>query len=111
MWLATAIVAGGATALVVGARRRREALHFLGSALVIVGLVGGAFAALFPEIQHSTLDVRYSMTARTSAADAHGPALALIWWPIALVATIGYALLNLRAYASKVGPDADGAKP
>ncbi len=105
VWLATALVAGGATALVVGARRRHEGLHFLGSALVIVGLVGGAFAALFPDMLHSTLDARYSMTARTNAADAHGLTLALLWWPIALIATVGYALLNLRAYASKAGPD------
>lgn len=109
VWLATLLVAGGATALVVGDRRRRAALHFLGSALVIVGLVGGAFAALFPDLLHSTLDARYSMTATNSAADAHGLALALIWWPIALVATIGYALVNIRAYAGKVGPDAEGA--
>jgi len=97
-WLSMAGTAAGVLALVRGYRQQRDALHFLGSVGVLVGLLAGVFTALYPDILHSTLGEATSLTADDRAADGHGLALALIWWPLALVAMMGCLILVLRIH-------------
>ena len=51
---------------------------------------------------HSTLAPEHSITAYNAAAPSHGLALALLWWPVALVLALGYFAVILRNDRGKV---------
>lgn len=101
-WLAVLVVAGGLLALLLGMRRRKQALAYIGSCAVVAGLIGGAAASVYPELLHSTLDPANSLTTANGAADARGLRAALAWWPVALVLTLGYAAWVARLGRGKV---------
>lgn len=99
----TLVMAGtGAIAIFTGLRHRLERRTFIGSCLLIAGLLCGVAAALFPVLLYSTLDPEYSFTVYDSSSSAHSLAVALIWWPIALVLAITYAGIVSRYYRRKV---------
>ena len=95
----------------LGARHRvarnRESRAFAGSCAVITGLLAGAAASVFPVMLHSTLAPEHSMTAYNGAAPAHGLAVALFWWPVALVLALTYFTVIMRNYRGKVRPTED----
>jgi cytochrome d ubiquinol oxidase subunit II len=95
-WICLALIAAGILALVLGYRRKRAALHFLGSVLVLLGLLAGAFGVLYPDILHSTLGEATSLPAQDRPLDQLGLTMALIWWPVALVAVVATVLVVLR---------------
>lgn len=106
-WLAIAVALAGAWALVTGLRGTAEGRTFGGSCAVIVGLLAGAAAGVFPVMLHSTLAPEHSITAYSGAAARHGLALALMWWPVALVLAVTYFTMIMRNYRGKVRPAED----
>jgi cytochrome d ubiquinol oxidase subunit II len=106
-WLAAAVVAAGAWALVTGLRGAGDSRAFAGSCAVIAGLLTGVAVGVFPVMLHSTLAAEHSITAYDGAAPARGLALALIWWPVALVLAFTYLTVILREYRGKVRPTED----
>ena len=106
-WLAIAVVAGGAWALITGLRGTAETRAFVGSCAVIVGLLAGAAVSVFPVMLHSTFAPEYSMTAYNGAAPAHGLAMALIWWPVAFLLALTYLVVIVQEYRGKVRPMED----
>ncbi len=56
---------------------------------------------------HSTLAPEHSMTAYSGAGPAHGLALALMWWPVALVLALAYLTVLMRTHRGKVTPAED----
>lgn len=105
-WLAVFVIAAGLLALLLGMRLRKQALAYIGSRAVIVGLVGGAAASVYPELLHSTLDPANSLTAANGAADGYGLRVALAWWPVALVLSLAYAGYVARRSGGKVSAGA-----
>ena len=101
-WLAIAVVVAGAWALFTGLRSTAESRAFAGSCAVIAGLLAGAAVSVFPVMLLSTLAPEHSMTAYNGAAPAHGLAMALIWWPVALLFALTYFTVIMRAYRGKV---------
>ncbi len=110
VWGATLVVAAGAGTLVTGKRQWRDDLHFLGSALIIMGLLTGAFAALYPDMLHSTIGEQYSLTAPGQAAGHEGLVIAVVWWPISLVAAVVYGAFNIRGHLGRIGADTDATR-
>jgi cytochrome bd ubiquinol oxidase subunit II len=106
-WLAISVALAGAWALFTGLRGTAERRAFVGSCAVIVGLLAGAAAGVFPVMLHSTLGSDHSITAYTGAAPVHGLAVAVIWWPPALVLAISYFTIITRNYRGKVRPAKD----
>jgi cytochrome d ubiquinol oxidase subunit II len=106
-WLAIAVALAGAWALFTGLRGTAESRAFAGSCAVIVGLLAGAAAGLFPVMLHSTLGSEHSITAYGGAAPVHGLAMALVWWPLAFVLAVTYFIVITRNYRGKVGPARD----
>ena len=51
---------------------------------------------------HSTLAPENSLSAYQNAAAGHGLAIALIWWPVALIFSVGYFFFIHRHYTGKV---------
>jgi cytochrome d ubiquinol oxidase subunit II len=109
-WLSVLVIAAGLLAVLLGMRQRKQALAYTGSRAVIVGLIGGAAASVYPEMLHSTLDTAYSITAVNGAADAHGLRVAMAWWPAALVLTLAYAAYVARLGRGKVHIDSAPAE-
>lgn len=103
-WLGIAVILFASGALFSGIHSRMEFRAFVGSCLLIAGLLGAGAVSIFPAMLPSTLGSEYSLTAYNSAASRESLAVAAIWWPIALVLAVGYLLFILRHFRGKVKP-------
>jgi cytochrome d ubiquinol oxidase subunit II len=101
-WMGLVVVIVGAGSLISGLRGNRERRAFVGSNMLLVGVLGTGAAAIFPVMLHSTLAPEHSLTAYGVAAGATSLLLASIWWPIALVLATAYFVFISRRYAGKV---------
>ena len=103
IWWIGLLVLGAATiALVSGLINGREMLAFVGSNLLLAGLLGTGAAALFPVALQSTLAPDDSLTAYDVAAGPKSLAYAAVWWPIAFALAAAYFVFVSRRYAGKV---------
>ena len=110
-WLGVAAVLGGLLAVFIGLRNRLEKSAVMGSCAFLAGLMIAGAASVFPVMLHSTLAPENSLTAYEGAATGHGLAIALVWWPVALLLSIVYSLFIHRHYAGKVRPAEDTRSP
>ncbi len=110
-WLGLAFVVGGLVAVFTGLSGRRERRAVIGSSLFIAGLMIAGAASVFPIMLHSTLAPENSLSAYDNAAAGHGLVIALVWWPVALIFSIGYFLFIYRHYTGKVKPSEDTQRP
>src|SRR5688572_30482437 len=110
-WPAGAALLAGAWALFTGLRGTAEGRAFAGSCAVIASLLAGAAVGVFPVMLQSTLAPAHSMTAYGGVGPAHGLALALMWWPVALVLALAYLTVLMRSHRGKVRPAEDPVQP
>jgi len=108
-WLGIGLVIAGPAALVTGERRGRELLAFLGSCAWLTGLLGTAAAGLFPVLLPSTISPEYSITVHGGGTSPHGLAVALVWWPVALLLSVGYFAFVFRKVRGKVSLAEEGS--
>ena len=110
-WLGLACVFSGLRAVSRGLRSTQEFLAVLGSSVFLAGLMIAGAAGVFPIMLHSTLAPDNSLTAYQSAAAGHGLAVALVWWPVALIFSFGYFWFIYRHYRGKLKPSEDTQSP
>jgi cytochrome bd-type quinol oxidase subunit 2 len=96
------LVCAAAIVLVSGLATRRELRAFIGSNLLLAGLLATGAAAIFPVVLHSTLAPENSLTADDVAAGPNSLAYAAVWWPIGFVLAAVYFVFISRRYAGKV---------
>jgi len=101
-WLAILVSLAGALVVFTGLRRRLELRTFVGSCMIVVGLLTAGAAAIFPVILLSTLGPENSLTAYNSSAGQMSLKVAIIWWPFALALSCTYFWFVLRHFAGKV---------
>jgi cytochrome d ubiquinol oxidase subunit II len=106
-WLGLLLVCAAVIVLVSGLAMRREMLAFVGSNLLLAGLLAASAAAIFPVVLHSTLAPENSLSAFHVAAGANSLAYAAIWWPIGFVLAAAYFVFISRRYAGKVSVQRD----
>jgi cytochrome d ubiquinol oxidase subunit II len=106
-WLGLLLVCTAVVLLISGLVTRREMLAFIGSNLLLVGLLATLAAANFPVVLHSTLAPDNSLSAYDVAAGANSLAYAAIWWPIAFALAAAYFVFVSRRYAGKVSVQRD----
>jgi cytochrome d ubiquinol oxidase subunit II len=106
-WFGLLLVCGAVFTLVSGLSTRREMRAFVGSNLLLAGLLGTGAAAIFPEVLHSTLEPENSLTAYDVAAGPNSLAYAAIWWPIGFALASAYFVFVSRQYAGKVSVKRD----
>jgi cytochrome d ubiquinol oxidase subunit II len=106
-WLGLLVVCAAVAVLAFGLVTRREMLAFVGSNLLLGGLLATSAAAIFPVVLHSTLAPENSLSARAVAAGANSLAYAAIWWPIAFALAAAYFVFVSRRYAGKVSVQRD----
>jgi len=102
---AVLIAIAGAAAIFHGFRQDLSGFAFIGSWMLLAGLLVASAAAMFPTMLRSTLGDRNSLTAYNSAAGANGLKIAAIWWPVAVALSLGYSLYILRLFRGKVPAD------
>ena len=110
-WLGLFCVLSGIISVFVSLRSRRESHAFVGSSVFIAGLVIAGAAGVFPLMLYSTLAPGNSLSAYQMAAAGHGLAIALVWWPIALILAIVYFAFIYRHYSGKVKLAQDMQRP
>jgi cytochrome d ubiquinol oxidase subunit II len=106
-WLGLLVVCAAVVVLVSGLVTRHEMLAFIGSNLLLAGLLATSAAAIFPVVLHSTLAPENSLSASNVAAGANSLAYAAIWWPIAFALAAAYFVFVSRRYAGKVSVQRD----
>jgi cytochrome bd ubiquinol oxidase subunit II len=106
-WLGLLLVCAAAITLISGLTTRREMRAFIGSNLLLAGLMTTGAAAIFPVVLHSTLAPENSLTVYAVAAGPKSLAYAAIWWPIAFALAATYFVFVSRQYAGKVSVKRD----
>lgn len=106
-WLGLILVGAAAIALVSGLATQREMRSFIGSNLLLAGLLGTGAAAIFPVVLHSTLAPENSLNAYDVAAGPNSLMYAAIWWPIGFALAASYFVVMSRRYAGKVSVKRD----
>jgi cytochrome d ubiquinol oxidase subunit II len=106
-WLGLLLVVASMAALISGLNSKREMRAFVGSNLLIAGLLATGGAALFPVMLYSTLAPENSLTAYAVATSQRGLLLAAIWWPLGFVLATIYFVFISRRYAGKVSVKQD----
>jgi cytochrome bd ubiquinol oxidase subunit II len=101
-WLGLFLVCAASIVLVSGLATRREMRAFIGSNLLLAGLLATGAAAILPVVLHSTLAPENSLTAYDVAAGPKSLAYAAIWWPIGFALAATYFVFVSRRYAGKV---------
>jgi cytochrome d ubiquinol oxidase subunit II len=107
-WLGVVAAAVGMIGGATGTIRGHELRAFLCSCAFLAGMLVAAAAAVFPDMLHSTLGSEHSITAYSAAANEHGLAVALVWWPVALVLSVAYAVFVSRHFRGKVSASDEG---
>jgi cytochrome d ubiquinol oxidase subunit II len=101
-WIGVLLIAAAAYALFSGLTKGLERQAFVGSNLLLIGLLVTGSAAFFPVMLYSTLAPENSLTAYSVASGSNSLVLASFWWPAGFVlATIYFAFIS-RRYAGKV---------
>jgi cytochrome d ubiquinol oxidase subunit II len=106
-WLGLLLVCGAAITLISGLATRRELRAFIGSNLLLAGLLATGAAAIYPVVLHSTLAPENSLTVYDVAAGPSSLAYAAIWWPISFALATAYFVFVSRRYAGKVSVQRD----
>ena len=106
-WLGLLLVIVSTAALISGLNSSREMRAFVGSNLLLAGLLATGGAALFPVMLYSTLAPENSLTAYAVATNQNGLLLAAIWWPLGFVLATIYFVFISRRYAGKVSVKQD----
>ena len=106
-WLGLFVAIFSTIALISGLSTRREMRAFLGSNLLVVGLLITGGAAIFPVMLYSTLAPENSLTAYGVASNHTALLLASTWWPVGFVLATVYFVFISRRYAGKVSAKRD----
>jgi cytochrome d ubiquinol oxidase subunit II len=104
-WLAVAVALAGAALLYRGRKQKRDLVAFVGSSVLLGGVLTSAAIGLFPTLLHSTLNPAYDVAAHTHATSPGGLRTALVWWPIAFALTITYFSVVFRMNRDRVRLD------
>ncbi|HUO09151.1 MAG TPA: cytochrome d ubiquinol oxidase subunit II [Phycisphaerae bacterium] len=110
-WLGLMAIVVGLAGVFARLHGRRESGALLASSLFIAGLMIAGATGIFPLVLYSTLGPEHSMSAYQTAAAGHGLSIALVWWPIAALLSIGYFVFIYRYYSGKVKPVQDTQMP
>ena len=106
-WVGLLIVIGSTIAILSGLSTRREMRAFVGSNLLLVGLLATGAAALFPVMLYSTLAPENSLTAYAVASSPRALAIAFIWWPLGFALATVYFIFISKRYLGKVSVKRD----
>ena len=83
-------------------RKGDDRAGFVASAAYLMGMLGGAAFALYPNVLPASTDPRYSLTIYNTAAPAYGLRVGLVWWCLGMALALGYFVFLYRRSRGKV---------
>jgi cytochrome d ubiquinol oxidase subunit II len=86
-------------------RRKDEFKPFLASTVFIVAMLVSTALGLYPTLLPSASGVNLDITIYNSASTAYGLGVAIKWWIIAIILTIGYFIYTHRIFKGKISQD------
>jgi cytochrome d ubiquinol oxidase subunit II len=106
-WLGLLVIVVSTITLISGLSTSREMRGFVGSNLLLVGLLLTGSATIFPVMLHSTLAPKNSLTVYAVASSSNALFVASIWWPMGFVLATAYFVFISRRYEGKVSVKRD----
>ena len=100
-WVGLACIGFGLLNLARGLGNGVDTQASIGSYALLAGLMIVGATAVFPSVLRSTISPQYSLSVYKCAADGHGLAIGLLWWPFAMVLSFAYFLFVYHNYRSK----------
>jgi cytochrome d ubiquinol oxidase subunit II len=110
LWYIVPVIVFGSLAAILYYLRqgvRGEKPAFIASCLYLTGMLGGAAVGAYPLVLPAR-DLRHSLTIDNTATGSHGMSVALAWWPIGIVLTLGYFFYVYRTFRGKVRLEGEG---
>jgi cytochrome d ubiquinol oxidase subunit II len=101
-WIGLLLIIAAGCALFSGLTKGLERRAFLGSNLLLIGLLVTGSAAFFPVMLYSTLAPENSLTVYSLASGSKSLLLASFWWPVGFALAIIYFVFISQRYAGKV---------
>jgi cytochrome d ubiquinol oxidase subunit II len=101
-WIGLLLIVAAACGLFLGLKNGLERRAFVGSNLLLVGLLATGSAAFFPVMLYSTLAPEDSLTAYSVASGSKSLLLASFWWPAGFALATSYFVFISRRYAGRV---------
>jgi cytochrome bd ubiquinol oxidase subunit II len=101
-WIGLLLIIAAGFALFSGLTKGLERRAFLGSNLLLIGLLVTGSAAFFPVMLYSTLAPENSLTVYSLASGSKSLLLASFWWPVGFALAIIYFVFISQRYAGKV---------
>jgi cytochrome d ubiquinol oxidase subunit II len=107
VWLGVILIVVAAVLLASGILRKHERRAFIGSNLLVAGMLATGSAAIFPVMLSSTLVPANSLTAYAVASSPGSLLMASLWWPVAFALAAAYFIFISRRYDGKVSVKRD----
>ena len=101
-------VAAGLAGILYHCRIKNDFRSFISSTVYLVGMLGGAAFALYPNVLPSASDSTRNLTIYNTAAGHYGLTVGLVWWSIGIVIAIGYFTFLYRSFRGKVVLEGEG---
>ena len=101
-WLIPAIVLASLIAMPLFLRKGRDLAAFLSSTAYIVGMLGGAAFAIYPNLLPASTNPSYSLTIHNAKTGAYSLSVGLVWWVIGIALAIAYFTFLYRSFRGKV---------
>ncbi len=108
-WIIPAMVGIALLAIPHYRYRDNDAGTFLATSAYIVGMLGGAAFAMYPDLLHASTGAQYSLNVHNAKTGAYSLRVGAIWWLIGLALAIGYFTFVYRSFRGKVsGEETEG---
>lgn len=109
-WLGLLLAVGGLAAAILGLRRGRPLMSFLGSSAWIGGMLVATAACLFPVLLRAIPDPGLSITVTNGGNTAEGLRPTLAWWAVGFPIAVAYFAVLFRIHRGKAvaAPEGEG---
>lgn len=107
-WIIPVLVLGTLVSMPVLLRKGRDLAAFVASTAYIVGMLGGAAFAMYPNLLPASTNPSYSLTIFNAKTGAYSLRVGLVWWLFGIALAIGYFTFIYRSFWGKVVLDEEG---
>jgi cytochrome d ubiquinol oxidase subunit II len=107
-WIIPALVLVALVSMPILVRKGRDLAAFVASTAYIVGMLGGAAFAIYPNLLPASTNPSYSLTIFNAKTGAYSLRVGLVWWLFGMALAIGYFTFIYRSFWGKVVLDEEG---
>jgi cytochrome d ubiquinol oxidase subunit II len=107
-WIIPVLVLGALVSMPILVRKGRDLAAFVASTAYIVGMLGGAAFAIYPNLLPSSTNPSNSLTISNAKTGAYSLRVGLVWWLLGIALAIGCFTFIYRSFWGKVALDEEG---